>query len=59
MGELEIFTPQAGLIEKYLPANLLLRAQNPQHIGDEITGACLGIVNSAQKVVELLYLIGI
>ena len=56
--EVTKFTPSSGLIEKYLPQNLITRAKVPIHLGDHITWACLGIVNSAQKIVELLFMIG-
>lgn len=59
--ELKKFSPddyEKYLTEKYLPKNLILRAKNPQNFPDHITWACLWIVNSAQKVVELLYMIG-
>lgn len=42
---------------KILPRSLIIRAQNPQTVGDQITGACIWIINSTQKIVEFLYLL--
>ena len=43
------------LSDKFIPQNLMDRAQDPQNLWDNIIGAWIGILNSTEEFVALLY----
>lgn len=43
---------------KLVPANIYERAKNPKNISDNIIGASIGIINSVEATIQLLYEIG-
>jgi len=46
------------LTTKFIPSDMYTRAKVPQNLGDNIIWAGIGIINSAEATVELLYKIG-
>lgn len=60
LSQIENFVPDEDmyLTVKYLPKNLIYRAQNPSHLWDHITWACLWIANSTQMVIDFLLKLG-
>ncbi len=46
------------LTNKILPQKMMIRAQKPQNISDQITGICIGSANSCEEIILTLYKIG-
>ena len=46
------------LSNKFIPADLMDRAQNPQNLWDNILGAGIWILNSTEEIITTLYNIG-
>ena len=46
------------ITEKIIPKYLLKRAQDPKNISDNVLGAGIGIINSTEATIQLLYKIG-